>query len=415
MLRGVKGGKHIVVYVGTHKLFALQGVIAGESVKIAKYATDTNPDGFRGGVVSNLEQAAFSIQALVESLLPSESVAELACHVVLGNPKLRTYNFSSSQYYSSGQRTVTSQDIRSVVEQTRSVATLPLSEFVLQSLPESFIVNDMRGIRNPLGLEASRLGVDLNLFTMNFEDFKNINRAFEATEMEVLGYYPKTLMLSEAVLTPAEREEGVMTIDIADDATHLVLWKNGYLVGTSVLPLGGRTLTEKIAAEWEIEVRDAEKVKERYGSLDSSEGFTEELIPLVERNGKGNHQIRLQSFRESFISDCDGWLEKILQAADDFAQQKKVLYPHYVVTGGGTRLDGFIEFLHKRFSLDARIGLTRKVEAPHELLADPSAAAGLGMLRWLQLHQLEHDSLMAPRNIVEKTLGTAKRWFANYF
>ena len=405
----------VVLYVGTRKLLVLEAALGEGDPRIVRHALLKNPDGFEKGFVVHLQKAAAALQKLVEGFLPERGSSALSAWVVLGNSKLRTYGFSSSQYYPAGPRTLSSHEIRSVVEQTRSIATLPLSEFILQAVPESFLVNDMAGVRDPLGLTATRLGVDLKIFTMDFQDFKNISKAFEAAEIEVEGYFPKTLAVSEAVLTSEEKEKGVVLADIADDGVSLVLWKNGNLIDTRVLPLGSRTLTAQIAARWEIEPHDAEKVKEQFGSLNLDPQFGDELIPLIERNGKNAHQIHRQAFQEAFLEQAKQWLAGILSEIDSFAREKKAHHPHLVFTGGGTAGDGFLEFLQKQFSREARIGLTRKVEAPTGLLVDPSLAGAFGMVRWLAEADRQVHRLFAPTGLVEKTLATARDWFSAYF
>ena len=188
---GVKE-KEIVIYLGTHKLVALAGEVGDGEPRIIRHAEIVNPDGFENGLVTNLERAAASLEALVDSLFsakdsygvesPRRDVSDIFTYVVLGNVKLKTYRFSSSQYFQGLRRTISSHEIRSVVSQTRSVATLPLSEFVLQAIPETFLVDDTANVTNPLGLEAHRLGVTLKIFTMDFQAFRNISKTFEAAE-----------------------------------------------------------------------------------------------------------------------------------------------------------------------------------------------------------------------------------------
>ena len=405
--------KEIVVYVGSSRLVAVEGIAGSGEPKVLRAAGKKDPEGFEKGLVTNLEKASTAISGLIETLYPGKT--SLPVYAVLGNAKLKTYGYSSSQYYQGMPRAVSSHDIRAVVNQTRSVATLPLSEFVLQAIPESFLVNDMNDVRNPLGLETRRLGVNLKIFTMNFEDFKNIARAFESADIEVEGYFPKTLTISEAVLTDQEKEEGTLLADISEDHLHLVVWKNGDLVDTKVLDLGGAALTSEIAECWQIGIQDAEKVKQRYGALDLDPKFGDELIPLIERNGRANRQIQRREFQEAFLEQSRNWMAKILAESDRFVQEQKLAHPHLVFTGGITVLDGFLEFLQKQFSRDARIGLARKIEAPNEFLVNPSLTPALGMIRWLSLQESGRRQLLAPSGLLQKTVASARDWFSSYF
>lgn len=407
--------KEIVVFIGTRKIALLEGTLHPNHPVVTRFVTMQNPEGFSGGLVNDIDRAAASIFSLFEKLYPNEPLAELSCSVVLGNAKLKVYQFSSSQYYQGTQKTLSAYDIRSIVNQTRSVATLPLTEFILQSVPESFIVNDMSGIHNPIGLDAHRLGVDLKIFTMNFQDFKNLNRVFETLEVEVKGYFPKTLALAEAILTEQEKQDGALITDIADDTVYFSVWKNGALAATKAVAIGAKRLTEQVASKWNIAFADAEKVKERYGSLDLQPQFGEEIVPLVERNGHEAYSLSRQAFHEDFMLICHSWLTELVGELSKMSEEYKLFYPHYVFTGGGTRMDGFLEHLLQEFSITGRIGLPRQVDAPNELLVDPAFASALGMFRWLSTNALDYQKLQEPRSFFEKTLSSARHWFAAYF
>jgi len=240
------------------------------------------------------------------------------------------------------KRVISDHEIKSVVQQTRSVATLPLSEAILQAIPESFLVNDMPLVCNPMGLEAERLGVTLQLYTMDFQGFRNIAKIFESLDIDVEGFFPKTIPLCEAVLGETEKQEGVLVIDIADDATQMISWKNGFLVGQKSLPYGGHEITRRLAADYAIEERDADRVKAQFASLDEKELQCEDLIPLVLRNEKIQQSIPRKEFLEKYFLYSREWMGRILSEAKKYAEREQIRYPHIYLTGGSVMIDGFL-------------------------------------------------------------------------
>ena len=407
--------KCAVVYIGTRKLVALMGDLSSANPRVLRFEEMLFPEGFEKGLVCNLQNASASVEKVLNALLPLEAWAQVPVYVVLGNSRFKMHRFSSCEYYSPERRIISSHEVQSVVQQTRSVATLPLTESILQAIPESFLVNDMPAVRNPVGLEAERLGVTLHLYTMDFQSCRNIAKVFESLDIDVEGYFPKNLPLAEAVLSDAEKQEGVLVIDIADDATQLILWKNGSLAGVRTLPFGGHFLTQSIAQDWNIEERDAGKVKEKFATLDAREGQSEELVPLVTRNEKVQQSIPRKDFLAKFFKHAHDWMSKILAETDRFIQEENVRYPHIVFTGGAISVDGFLEWLQKEFSRDGRLGVTRQVEAPQEIVRDPAMAPALGMFRWIMIYERAQEALFTPRGIVAKTFAAARNWFTNYF
>ena len=407
--------KCVVVYVGTRKLMVMLGDIGSSNPVVLRSEEVLFPAGFEKGLVCNLQNASTSLEKLLGALLPPEAWEQVPVYVVLGNSRFKMYRFSSCEYYSPERRTISPHEVQSVVQQTRNVATLPLTESILQAIPESFLVNDMPAVRNPVGLEAERLGVTLQIYTMEFQAFRNIAKIFETLDIEVEGFFPKVLPLSEAVLGEAEKQEGGMILDIADDATQLVLWKNGLLAGVRTLPMGGHYLTQCLAKDWNIEERDAEKVKEKFATLDAGEQQSEELVPLVTRNEKVQQSIPRKEFLEKFFKHAHGWMTKILESADGFMQDEKVRYPHILFTGGAVMTDGFLEWVQKEFSRDGKLGISRHVEASQELIRDPAMAPALGMFRWIMTYKRSQEDLFAPRGLVGKGMAAVRTWFTNYF
>lgn len=407
--------KCAVVYIGTRKLVVMLGDMGSENFRVLKIEEKLFPDGFDKGLVCNLQNASASLEKVCTSFLPLEVWSQIPLYVVLGNNRFKMHRFSSCEYYTPERRVISPHDVQSVVQQTRQVATLPLTEAILQAIPESFLVNDMPSVRNPIGLEAQRLGVTLQIYTMDFQSFRNIAKVFESLDIEVEGYFPKNLPLSEAVLGDAEKQEGVMIIDIADDATQLILWKNGVLAGVRILPMGGHQLTKSLAQDWNIEDKDAEKVKEMFATLDAREWQSEELIPLVTRNEKVQQSISRKDFLEKFVKHAHAWMGKILGEADQFLQDEKVRYPHMIFTGGAVMVDGFLEWVQKEFSRDGKLGTARHIEAPQEIVRDPAMASALGMFRWVMTYEREQEALFTPRGLVAKSVASIRNWFSNYF
>lgn len=406
-----------IIYIGTHKIVSVQASLEGRDPSVRKYFVLNDPEGFEKGFVSNLQKASQTLEAAFNALYErGESRPENAsCYVVLGNSKLRTYAYSSSIYYQGVQRTLGAEDMRNVIRQTRNVATLPLTEFILQSIPESYVVNDMENVRNPAGLEAHRLGVNLKIHTMNFQEFKNLSKCFEAIDVEVESYFSKVITVAESVLTEQEKNEGALILDIADDVTTLMLWKEGGLLDTKILPEGGASFTAMLASAWGIEPHDARKLKEKYGAFESRGEYGDELIPIVDRKADGYHQVRHQEFHQKFLELAESWLGGILKQADEFAKTNHVRHPHYLYTGGSVSLQGFPEFLQKTFSRTGKIGLSRQIDAPNQLLVDPSMTGVLGAVKWLWNYEREQKPYFAPQGFLQKTFASAKDWFTAYF
>lgn len=409
----IKKGKSIVVYIGARHIVAVLGSTAEAVPSVLRFQERKYADGFTDGLVTNLQNATASIERVLSDLAPLSELEKTPVYVVLGNSSLRNHRFESSQYYGT-PRTVTSEDVRSVIQQTRSVATLPLSETVLTAVPESFVVNDMAGVKNPIDLEAQRLGAQVQLHSMDYQGLRNIVKIFEGLDLEVKGFFPKTLTVSEAVLKPENKKSGAVIIDFSDRFTQVTVWKDMRICATKFLSTGGQWLTKQLSDKYQLDPAEAENLKEKYGSLES-EVKAEELIPLWSKSEQTREMIRRGDFHIVWRALVKEWMTQICDQVSEMLEEARVFHPDYFFTGGTVQMDGFLEFMQKECGVDGKIGVAHQLDTTSEIMRSSVLVPALGMLHWIEYFKRELEPLYVPRGVLEKSLFTAKSWFSNYF
>ncbi len=414
MGQAVVGESEVVIYLGKRKLWIAEALFHGNDIRIGHCHKVKSPTGFVRGVVQSVGDAVLSLQALIQAI-QSQDRKETSAWIAVGQSNQSWYCFESSQYYGNESKLIQSSEIRSVIQQTQTVATLPLDQKILQALPDSFRVDDVEGVKNPIGLEAKRLGVQLKLFTMPYPDYKNLSRALEASDFEIDGFVPQILALSEGVLTEEEKNAGVLLLDISGDVTQAALWKEGRLKDCEILPLGGDDITKQLAEQLHLDFEDAEKLKESYGSLVSQGNILDELIPVVERGGKTLKQITRREFHEIYEPIMGNWKSSLMSLSQAFLERAGVIHPHYVFTGGGASPEGLMELMAKDFGIMCRLGLVHKIEASQELLVDPSLTSALSVFRWLKAHRANSLELIRRESGFPGVIGKVRDFFTSYF
>lgn len=409
----IKKGKSIIVYIGARRIVSILGSTAENIPSVLRFQERKFPDGFTDGLVTNLQNATTSVERVLSDLAPLSELEKTPVYVVLGNASLRHHRFESSQYYSA-PRTVTAEDVRAVIQQTRSVATLPLQETVLTAVPESFVVNDMAGVKNPIDLEAQRLGAQVQLFSMDYQGLRNIVKIFEGLDLEVKGFFPKTLTVSEAVLKPENKKNGAVVLDFSDRYTQVILWKDQRIFATRFLPIGGAWLTEKLSEKYRLDPAEAENLKEKYGSLEP-DTKVEELIPLWSKAGQSREMIRRGDFHAFWLPLVKEWMTLIGNEVNQLLTEERVFHPDYFFTGGPVQMDGFLEWMQRECAVEGKIGVSHQLDATPEILRSSVLVPALGMLHWIEFFKRELEPLYVPRGVLEKSVLTAKTWFANYF
>ncbi len=409
----IKKGKSIIVYLGARRIVAILGSTAESTPSVLRFQERKFPDGFTDGLVTNLQNATTSVEKILSDLAPLSELEKTPVYVVLGNSSLRHHRFESSQYYAA-PRTITAEDVRAVIQQTRSVATLPLQETVLTAVPEFFVVNDMAGVKNPIDLEAQRLGAQVQLFSMDYQGLRNIVKIFEGLDLEVKGFFPKTLTVSEAVLKPEQKKNGAVVLDFSDRCTQVIIWKDQRIYATRFLPVGGAWLTEKLSAKYRLDPVEAENLKEKYGSVEA-EVKADELIPLWSKAGQSREMIRRGDFHAVWLALVKEWMTLIGKEVDQILTEEKVFHPDYFFTGGPVQMDGFLEWLQRECAIEGKIGVSHQLDTTPEILRSSVLVPALGMLHWIEYFKKELEPLYVPRGVFERSVLTAKTWFANYF
>ncbi len=93
-----------------------------------------------------------------------------------------------------------------------------------------------------------RLGVKVNLVTAATTCVQNVVRCAERCGLTVADVVLQPLASAEAVLSDDEKEIGVAVIDIGGGTTDFLLYVDGGIAHTSVIPVGGNNITGDIAA-----------------------------------------------------------------------------------------------------------------------------------------------------------------------
>ena len=141
---------------------------------------------------------------------------------------------------------VAQRDVERALDAARAVA-IPADREVIHILPQEYIVDNQRGIADPLGMAGVRLEVKVHIVTGAVSSAQNIVRSCHRSQLEVSDIALESLASAKAVLTEEEREIGVALVDLGGGTTDIaVLSMNGVAVSSS-LKVAGNYFDEMIA------------------------------------------------------------------------------------------------------------------------------------------------------------------------
>ncbi len=402
------------LHIGTVKVAFLKVVFHPDGRREVEKARVLPADGFEGGIVKDLAKAAETLYRLRENVCVGTADTLISCRIVLSNAHLKNFTFSSSIYYHGNAHELTMKDVCQVIAQTRSVATIPLNEMIIQAIPQEFLVDNLSGISNPIGLQATRLGVTLLLFTTDYAIYHNLLRALERADLEAREIIPVSLASAQAVLTPADRQEGVVVVDLGGYASYFSCFKDSVLVESSLVPGGSEAITEVIARTANVRLEEARRLKETFVSIGEPPGFSEELIPVQDRDQKATRHLPYKEFRAEILSAIQEYVSSLISPLRVLVERRAPV-SQVVLTGGAAKMDGLLEAVQESLACTVRLGIPKQISGDQSIVTDPSFSGVLGAVDFSSI-------VVDPSVVYEGTAGsvtrlvhTAKRWISEYF
>lgn len=334
--------------------------------------------GMRKGLVADLKQAARSIN---KAATTAEAISQGTidkCVVGIGGAHIRGLNSRGGVSLGTRLREITREDVRAAVDRARSVS-LPSDREVIHLLPQQFILDEQPGIHDPVGMVGNRLEVNLHISTASASALQSAVTCANKAGLEVTESVFEAIAAAEATVSADERELGSCLIDIGAGSTELVVFFEGSVAHTSVIPIGGDHFTNDLAVGLHISPPEAEWVKCNYGhAIVTSVSSSNE----IELQGMPGHTPRM--VRQRYVSEIlEPRARELFCLLRDNLRQGGVLEAlgaGCVLTGGGSRLPGLLDTAESLLRVPARIGTPVPLSRMPEELISPENATLVGML-----------------------------------
>lgn len=342
--------------------------------------------GSRKGIIVELEKAAASIQKAVEQ---AEDIAGAPIeHAVLGisGAHVRGVNSHGGINFGSRPREIGREEIRMAVDKARAVP-LPGDREILHLLPQEFILDEQAGVRDPLGMMATRLEVRVHMVTAAGSATQNVVTAVNRGGVHVDDTVFEPLAAADSVLRGDERELGVCLADIGAGSTGVIVFLEGSVVHTAVIPVGGDHFTSDLSVGLCTAVAEAERIKKFHGNAVVT------LIPEgneVEVPSLGNRPSRLISQRMvgEILEPRARELAEMLRDNLRHAGMLDHCVGGIVLSGGGARLPGMLDVAESVLHRPVRMAWPAPLARMPESLAEPEFATLLGMVVYGQRARL---------------------------
>ncbi len=334
--------------------------------------------GSRKGVIVDLDKAVGSIQKAVEQA--EDAAGAPIEHVLLGiaGAHVRGVNSHGGLGFGTRAREITRDEIRLAVDKARAIP-LPADREIVHLLPQEFILDDQSGVHDPLGMMATRLEVRVHMVTVASSATQNMITAVNRAGVHVDGTVFEPLACADSVLRADEREMGVCLADLGAGSTSLIVFHDGAVAHSAVVPIGGDHFTSDLSLGLCTPLSEAEKIKKLYGNAIVT------LIPEgneVEVPSVGDRPSRLISQRMvgEILEPRARELFEMLRDSLRHGGMLDLCMGGVVLTGGASRLPGILDIAESVLRRPVRLSWPTPLAKMPSTLAEPEYATVLGMV-----------------------------------
>lgn len=339
--------------------------------------------GVTRGVVSNIDKTVHSIKEAVQEAM-DKCDGQLNIKVV--NVGIAGQHISSLQHRGMLMRNdldkeIAQEDIDALIEDMYKLVMQP-GEEIVHVLPQEYIVDNEKGIKDPIGMAGVRLEANFHIITGQVAAAKNIHKCVNKAGLEIDEVILEPIASAEAVLSEEEKEAGVVLVDIGGGTTDVAIFQDGIIRHTAIIPFGGNVITEDIKEGCTIMRRHAEKLKIGYGSALASECQSNHIICIPGMRGREDKEISQKNLAAIIQARMEEIIEHIHYEIKNSGFEKKLI-GGIVVTGGGSQLQHLTQLFEYMTGMDTRIGYPNEHMAPNNKfdgVTSPMYATGIGLV-----------------------------------
>ncbi|MDO8573309.1 MAG: cell division protein FtsA [Candidatus Daviesbacteria bacterium] len=357
--------------------------------------SSTVSKGVKKTQVVDIEEAVAAITESVEAAERMAGYSISQAFIALGGPQIESVNQHAVVAVSEPEEEIKESDIRRVNDAARAMP-LPSSREILHVIPRTFTVDGQQGIKDPIGMTGVRLETETHIITGSSTSMKNLVKCVSEVGIEVTELVFSGIASALSVLTDTEKELGVMLLDIGGETTDVVIFIDGSVAYSAVIPIGARHITSDMAVGLRVSLESAEKIKLSLGKIKTipvlSDSFELEnnksAIKKKEEEGIDVKSLGIEEDIQKISRKAvvDGIIKPRLQEIFKYVgkELKKSGFgtqipSGLVICGGGAKTIGVLDQAKYVLGFPARVGQIDGFSGLVEEIDSPafSAAAGL--------------------------------------
>jgi len=250
-------------------------------------------------------------------------------------------------------------------EETARIVSLPANRTILDVIPQNYTLDSQINIKSPLGMTGVRLEINAYITTALTPNVDTLIKTMGMANLQPNNVEIAGIAAAKIALTERQREHGVALIDIGASTTNLVVFEEGELIHTAVIPVGGNNITNDLAVYLPADMEVAELLKVKHAYAAQGLRSQAEMINIHTEDEELVFDSRkVDMVVEARVEAIFNLVNEELKKVDRLAK----LPGGIVLTGGTAKLSGIIETAKATLKLNTKVaqaprfaGLTDKI------------------------------------------------------
>jgi len=332
--------------------------------------------GLKKGIITNIDLASSSIK---NALNDAKRVAGTQYEtVVVSISGAYTKSVESVGVVNVPNHDIGIREINRALQMADHNSNIPSEYEKLHILPYNFKVDGQEFIEDPLGMNGSRLEVQVHIITVQKTSLSNLEKAVKLADIKIDNIVLSGYASEIAVVNEDERELGVVVIDIGGATCNMIIHAGNSLRYNDFLGIGSNNITNDLSTALHTPLHAADNIKINYGALNNNSSELVEL-PII-GDDASTHEVSLDIVSNVIYARVEETLMILAKMLEDSGYKDQV-GAGIVLTGGLTKIGGIRELTTAIFdNLPSRVAKPREMEGLFETLRDPSYSTAIGLV-----------------------------------
>jgi cell division protein FtsA len=341
--------------IGSSKICSAAGKLDKQGKLQIVGVTTSLCSGLKKGIVVDIDAASKAIGQCIEQLDRMIDKEITNVYISLSGGISELVSSRGVVAISSEDHEIRKNDIVRVLNAAK-IISVPSNKEAIGVLPNEFIIDGYDSIKDPLGMSGLKLEVDAHVILAQSTIVNNLVKSVKNLGLKVNGIVLEPSAVAQVALKRDELKMGVVLLDAGLEKIDISIYKDGNIVHTDMLPLGGSTITNDLSICLKIPYSSAEKLKLKYGSVEVMDNLNKNPIKAI----VGDSDFVHIDYR-TLVEVIEARVDEIFHLIKSRLIQQGYLdeVSGIVIVGGGLAfINGICELGRSVFSKPVRIGVS---------------------------------------------------------